>query len=85
MKFLHARFPWAVVAVLVGAGAVRAHPGHEGHELTWEFSHLAQHPVATIGCAAVAGAAVALLAQVWRRRIEARTQSLRVEQRSRGK
>lgn len=85
MKFLHARFPWAVAAVVVGAGSVRAHPGHEGHELTWEFSHLAQHPLATIGCAAVAGAAVALLVHGWRRRAGERTQSLRVSQSSRGK
>ena len=28
----------------------RAHPGHDGHELTWDYSHLAAHPLATLGC-----------------------------------
>lgn len=28
---------------------LQAHPGHEGHELTWDFSHLAAHPLATFG------------------------------------
>lgn len=27
-----------------------AHPGHEGQELTWNFDHLAAHPVATLLC-----------------------------------
>ena len=33
-----------------------AHPGHEGHELTWDFNHLAAHPLATISCFIVIGA-----------------------------
>ena len=33
-----------------------AHPGHDGHELTWDMfslapKHLAAHPWATAGCA----------------------------------
>ena len=35
------------VAFLVPAALSRAHPGHDGHELTWDFSHLAAHPAAT--------------------------------------
>ncbi len=38
---------------------LQAHPGHDdGHELTWDFSHLASHPVATILCVTVAAASV---------------------------
>lgn len=38
---------------------LQAHPGHDdGHELTWDFSHLAAHPVATTLCFTVATAAV---------------------------
>jgi hydrogenase/urease accessory protein HupE len=34
----------------------QAHPGHEGHELTWDFNHLAAHPLATIMCFSVLAA-----------------------------
>lgn len=85
MKFVPRRLPTAATAFLVLASAARAHPGHEGHELTWDFSHLAQHPFATIGCAAVAGAVCAGLLQILRRRSELRVQTLRVAQRTRGK
>ena len=48
------------VAVLVAlAPLARAHPGHDGHELTWDFGHLAAHPIATVFCVAV------LLAGTW--------------------
>ena len=30
-----------------------AHPGHDGHELTWDLGHLVTHPLATLGCAVV--------------------------------
>ncbi len=36
-----------------------AHPGHDGHEsggLTWDFSHLAAYPLATLGCVALLAA-----------------------------
>ena len=26
-----------------------AHPGHDDHELTWDFSHLVAHPLVTLG------------------------------------
>jgi lysylphosphatidylglycerol synthetase-like protein (DUF2156 family) len=45
---------------LLFATLAYAHPGHEGHELTWDMRHLAQHPLATIGCAALVGVALAL-------------------------
>jgi hydrogenase/urease accessory protein HupE len=34
-----------------------AHPGHEGHELTWDFDHLVAHPTATLVCFAIFAAA----------------------------
>ena len=51
--------------VLLLPSLAQAHPGHDGHELTWDMlvtwniGHLAAHPVATAGCA------VALTAGVW--------------------
>ncbi|HWA11292.1 MAG TPA: hypothetical protein VG838_17775 [Opitutaceae bacterium] len=44
-----------------------AHPGHGGHEVTWDFRHLAAHPLATLGCFAVlaAGAWCALQLAKW--------------------
>ncbi len=85
MNFARLRLIPVATAFLLLASVARAHPGHDGHELTWDFSHLAQHPIATMGCAAVVGAAVAVLVQVLRRRSEPRVQSLRVSQRNRGK
>lgn len=40
---------------------MQAHPGHDGHDVTWDFSagHLASHPVATVVCA------VLLVAAAW--------------------
>jgi hypothetical protein len=43
----------AIGSVLLPSLAL-AHPGHDdGHELTWDFSHLAAHPAATLLCLAV--------------------------------
>jgi hypothetical protein len=70
---------------LTVATLAHAHPGHDGHELTWEMRHLAQHPFATIGCAAIVGAAVAVAIELVRRRTETRVQSLRGSQPTRGK
>jgi hypothetical protein len=75
----------SVTAFLVLTGAAQAHPGHDGHELTWDLSHLSAYPLATTGCFAV----VAALGWVgWlfaRRAATQRVQSLRVSQPSRGK
>ena len=35
---------------LASAPVAFAHPGHEGHDLTWDFGHLAAYPLATLGC-----------------------------------
>jgi hypothetical protein len=59
---------------LMFATLVYAHPGHDGHELTWDMRHLAQHPFATMGCAAVFAATVALAVDAVRRRGEMRGQ-----------
>ena len=42
-----------VTVFLASAVLAQAHPGHEGGELTWDFGHLAGHPLATLGCALV--------------------------------
>ena len=72
------------VVFLASSALTYAHPGHDGHDLTWDFSHLAQYPVATIGCGIVLGAAVALALQVIRRRPVSR-QSFRTSHANRGK
>ena len=43
------RIGCTIAIFLAMAGAAQAHPGHDGHELTWEFRHLAQHPVVALG------------------------------------
>lgn len=43
--------------------AANAHPGHDGHELTWDFSHAMAHPVATGVSLAV------VIAAIWLARI----------------
>lgn len=43
------------------AAVARAHPGHDGHEggdFTWDFTHLASHPLATAACVLMVGAAL---------------------------
>ena len=51
------------VLSLAAAPAALAHPGHDGHELTWDYDHLAAHPLATLGCFMV----IVVLAEiVWR-------------------
>ena len=43
------RFASRVLLVLAALPAVaQAHPGHDGHELTWDLGHLAAHPFATL-------------------------------------
>ena len=40
---------------LVTTAVVQAHPGHDGHDLTWDFSadHLTGHPLATLFCSLI--------------------------------
>ena len=47
---------------------VQAHPGHDDHELTWDFAHLVEHPLATAGCVALVGIALAVIVGWHRRR-----------------
>lgn len=42
-------------ASLFLVAAAHAHPGHDGHEFTWDFSHVAAHPFATMGSIAAIG------------------------------
>jgi hypothetical protein len=63
-----------------------AHPGHDGeHDVTWDFGHLAAHPLATVVCFAVIVAAVGLVILAVRWRNGAPAQSFRGSQPSRGK
>jgi hypothetical protein len=51
-------FRASVIATAALPAAAHAHPGHDGHELTWDFAHLAAYPLATLGCfLAIAGVA----------------------------
>ena len=77
----------SLAAIFVALAAiVQAHPGHDdGHELTWDFSHLAAHPLATFAWAATL-ALIALGGVAFtRRHAELRIQSLRGSQPTRGK
>ena len=57
-------FTWLVVVL---PSIAQAHPGHDEHELTWDFGHLAAHPLATLGCVAVLAGSVWLLIRLARR------------------
>lgn len=47
------------LALTLAPAAALAHPGHDGdHGFTWDFSHLAAHPLATIACLTVLCTAV---------------------------
>ena len=56
----------------------QAHPGHDGHELTWDMSHLAQYPWATLGCFAAVGGIVWLAGRAVRIRAD-RSRGARVK------
>jgi hypothetical protein len=49
MKTSFVRGSGLLFAYLVSSALVQAHPGHDDHGLTWDFSHLAAHPLATLG------------------------------------
>ena len=79
---------WVMVlsaAAILTSTVAQAHPGHDGHELTWDLSHLATYPVATFVCFAVLGAGMAGGWLMLRRAATLRVQSLRKSQPSRGK
>jgi hypothetical protein len=50
---------------------MHAHPGHDGHELTWDFGHLAAYPLATAGCLLVIAGTVWIAGRVLRTRAAA--------------
>jgi hypothetical protein len=76
MRMKSSVFRFLLVAAgwfLSGALAL-AHPGHDdGHELTWDFDHLAAHPVATLLCFAVLALAAGAFWQAMRRRSASRS------------
>jgi hypothetical protein len=85
MKTSRARAVALSAVAFLAASIAQAHPGHDGHELTWDLSHLAAYPVATFVCFAVFGAGVAGGWLMLRRAATLRVQSLRKSQPSRGK
>lgn len=58
MKLNSSRSLLSAAAFLAIASFAQAHPGHDGHDFTWDFSHLAAYPDATILCLGVLGALV---------------------------
>ena len=74
-----------VSTAFMTASVAQAHPGHDGHELTWDFSHLAAFPVATLLCLGAAATTVWIAWALLRRAATLRVQSLRGSQANRGK
>jgi hypothetical protein len=61
------RFASRVSLVLTALPVVaHAHPGHDGHELTWDFGHLAAHPLVTLGWFALLSASLWSAAKLFR-------------------
>ncbi len=58
MKLNSSRSLLSAAAFFAIASFAQAHPGHDGHDFTWDFSHLAAYPDATILCLGVLGALV---------------------------
>lgn len=56
MKLSPRRALVPVAAFVAAASVAQAHPGHDGHDFTWDFGHLAAYPDATILCIGVLGA-----------------------------
>lgn len=55
MKLFPRRALVSTAAPVAFASHAQAHPGHDGHDFTWDFGHLAAHPDATILCVGVLG------------------------------
>lgn len=55
MKLTLRRVSAPAALFLATAALAQAHPGHDGHELTWDLDHLTAHPGATIVCFGVLG------------------------------
>lgn len=56
MKIFSPRLVAPAVIFFATAALAQAHPGHDGHDFTWDFGHLAAYPDATILCLGVLGA-----------------------------
>ena len=81
-----ARLPFVAGLCLALASIAHAHPGHDdGHELTWDFSHWLEHPLASAVCLAVVTVSTWAVWRLLRRVNAAADQSLRVSQARRGK
>jgi hypothetical protein len=48
----------------------QAHPGHDGHELTWDLGHLVAYPIATLACFLVCGGIAWTAARILRLRFQ---------------
>jgi hypothetical protein len=53
MKTPHRSSLTLAALVLATPLSALAHPGHGDPDFTWEFSHLAANPIATLGCVLV--------------------------------
>lgn len=84
MKLNSSRSHLSAAVFVATASFAQAHPGHDGHDFTWDFSHLAAYPDATILCLGVLGA---LVWGVWKvvaaAPAEPKQAPVRVEDRSR--
>jgi hypothetical protein len=86
---MKASFPRVLVRpvlFLASMSPVLAHPGHDdGHELTWDLTHLATHPFATAAWVLILAAVSLTSLELIQRASALRTQSFRGSQPSRGK
>jgi hypothetical protein len=57
------RISLPAASFLATAGLAQAHPGHDGHDFTWDFGHLAAYPGATLLCF---GFLAAVVRGVWK-------------------
>ncbi len=86
MKSLLSRAASRTALFLASLAPLAAHPGHDdGHELTWDLEHLANHPRATLLCAAVLALGAWSVVALYRRSQAVPVQSLRGSHASRGK
>lgn len=74
MKLFVPRVVLLFIGLASSAALAQAHPGHEGHELTWDARHLASHPLATIGCVVVLAGGAVLAARGFRALRDARAE-----------
>lgn len=74
---------FALATLSLGAPLALAHPGHDGHELTWDFDHLAAHPLATVGCLLTVSALAWVGWRFLRPVADAQTETTKVDRRDR--